>query len=187
MTQLQEHLAELDACLEACRWAGDRTAAQAWDECERADWLLWWAAITGRNSHKSIVLVSAACARTGLQYVLAGEDRPRLAIEAAERWAVDPTPQNGAAAGAAAGAARVAARVARVTGAVGWAAAARAACAAGAARWVACAAGDARWVACAAGDAARAASAAAEADWDAHQEMCQIVRSMLICPFEEVA
>lgn len=30
------------ACGEAREWAADKTAAQAWNECERADWLMWW-------------------------------------------------------------------------------------------------------------------------------------------------
>ena len=56
------------------------------DAIERADWLLWWAARTPVNLHQSLVLAACDCARTALQYVPAGEDRPRLAIEAAERW-----------------------------------------------------------------------------------------------------
>ena len=105
MTQLQTHLADIDACVDACGWAGDRTAQQAWDECERADWLLWWAARTSLNSHQAIVRAACSCARRALIYVPAGEDRSRLAIEAAERWADDPTETNRLAAAAAAGAA----------------------------------------------------------------------------------
>jgi len=30
------------ACRQAREWATDKTAAQAWNECERADWLMWW-------------------------------------------------------------------------------------------------------------------------------------------------
>ncbi|HUU15387.1 MAG TPA: hypothetical protein VM182_16980 [Terriglobia bacterium] len=172
MTQLQEHLAELDACSEACRWAGDRTAAQAWTECERADWLLWWAAETERNSHQQIVVATAACARTVLQYVATDDRRPLLAIEAAERWAEEPSEWNRAAAEAAARDARAARDAAE---AAAWAARA-ARDAAEAAAWAAA------WAArAAARDAAEAAA------WAAHQEMCRIIRSMLVCPFEEVA
>ena len=146
VTQLQEHLSELGACLEAREWAGDRTPQQAWGECERADWLLWWAARTERNSHQRIVLAVAACVRTTLRYVPAGEDRPRLAIEAAEQWAADPTEENRAAAETAGAAAETAA----------WAAGA------------------------AAETAAETAGAAAETA--AHRKMCQIIRSMLVCP-----
>jgi len=41
----------------------------------------------GSNGRRRLVLAACACARRGLQYVPMYEDRPRLAIEAAERWA----------------------------------------------------------------------------------------------------
>ena len=97
-SELQKHLGDIEACSEARQWAGDRTAAQAWEECERADWLLWWAARIERSGRQQVVLAAAACARTALPNVPVGEDRPRLAIEAAERWAKEPTEQNRAAA-----------------------------------------------------------------------------------------
>jgi hypothetical protein len=40
-TKLQTYLAKIDACPEARTWVGDRTAQQAWVECERGDWLVW--------------------------------------------------------------------------------------------------------------------------------------------------
>ncbi|MFH2202640.1 MAG: hypothetical protein ABIJ96_05970, partial [Elusimicrobiota bacterium] len=55
------------------------------------------------------MLAVAACVRTTLRYVPAGEDRPRLAIEAAEQWAADPTEENRAAAETAGAAAETAA------------------------------------------------------------------------------
>ena len=118
---LQEHLAHIGACAEAREWAQGKSAKQAWTKCERADWLLWWAAQTSANKHTAVVLAACACARTALKYVPAGEDRPRLAIEAAERWANAPTEANRQAAEAAARAAwAAAARAARAA----WAAAA---------------------------------------------------------------
>ena len=38
-------------------------------------------------SRKKLVLAACACARQALRFVPTGEDRPRLAIEIAERWA----------------------------------------------------------------------------------------------------
>ena len=93
-TELQKSLITLRACSEAREWAAKRTAAQAWEECERADWLLWWASKTAINSHVDIVRAACACARSVLHLVKANEDRPLLAIEAAEMWASDPTPKN---------------------------------------------------------------------------------------------
>ena len=104
-TPLQQHLESLQACAEAIAWAGDRTARQAWDECPRADWLLWWAAKTPANTRSEIVLTVRVCVRRALRFVAAGEDRSRLAIEAVERWARDPSEVNRLAAAQAAEAA----------------------------------------------------------------------------------
>lgn len=38
----QDYLNENFACVQAREWAAGKTAAQAWNECERADWLMWW-------------------------------------------------------------------------------------------------------------------------------------------------
>src|ERR1700674_5812415 len=148
---LQEHLASLDACQAARDWAVDKTASQAWQECDRADWMLWWSARTKKNTKQQIVLAACDCARLVLHLVTVGEYRPRLAIEAAEKWATNPNPTvENAAADAARAAAYAAAR-----------AAARAAADA-AARAAADAAADApRAAADAAADAARAAADAA--------------------------
>ena len=41
----------------------------------------------GSDGRRRLVLVACACARRGLQFVPMHEDRPRLAIDTAERWA----------------------------------------------------------------------------------------------------
>ena len=102
-TELQEHLASIQACDEARTWAGDRTPQQAWDESPRADWLLWWAAKTETNSRQEVVRAACLCARRALRYIPPGELRPLRAIEAAERWADEPSPSNAAAAAAGCG------------------------------------------------------------------------------------
>ncbi len=79
------------------------------------------------------VLASIECARAVLRFVPLGEDRPRLAVEAAERAVREPSPETRAAARAAANAADAAARTAADSDAAGtWAAAAESA---GAAAW----------------------------------------------------
>ena len=90
-TTLWQHLESLRACKEAMSWIGARTAREAWDQCPRADWLLWWAARTPANTRMQLVRAAAACARTALVFVPDGEDKPRLAIEAAENWAASPS------------------------------------------------------------------------------------------------
>ena len=84
-------LEELGACSEAIVWAKrQESASAAWKNCRRADWMLW---LLGRlsgppesESRKRLVLCSCECARTALQYVPSGEDRPRICIETTERW-----------------------------------------------------------------------------------------------------
>lgn len=136
-TEFLELLAQLKACEEAVAWVGSRDLATAWRECERADWMLWLAARLN-VSRQQIVLAACACAETALKYVYEGEDRPRLAIEAARKWALGPIVSSAAAAAAAKEAA--------------WAAS-----------WAAAAAREAAWAATRAAEACSAAEAAAEA------------------------
>ena len=84
-----ESLRKLNACDEAMKWARSQPSAKkAWEACERADWLLWIAGRMAKTlaARRRFVSASCACARTALKHASAGEDRPRLAIEAAERW-----------------------------------------------------------------------------------------------------
>ena len=82
-----EILRKYGACDEAIAWAESQpNAATAWAACERGDWLLWLAARVNLD-RKLLVQAACACARQALQYIRPGEDRPRLAIEAAEAWA----------------------------------------------------------------------------------------------------
>ena len=37
----QEKLIKMDACEPAVEWVGSKTLREAWDTCERADWMLW--------------------------------------------------------------------------------------------------------------------------------------------------
>ena len=88
---LQEHLKSIDACAPARKWAGDRTARQAWDECEYPDWLIWWV-VRARpewRQRAALLLVRELRARTldraGELYGVSA-----AALDAAEAWALDP-------------------------------------------------------------------------------------------------
>ena len=83
----REYLVSLDACAESVEWVGDKTLAEAWATCERADWMLWLVSKIDGSYTPRLRLAACACARTSLKYVPAGEDRPRLAIKCAERYA----------------------------------------------------------------------------------------------------
>ena len=163
MTKLQQHLADIGACPKACKWAGDRTPEQAWNESPRADWLLWWAGEREVDRRK-LVRAACLCARRALRFVPAEELRPLKAIETAEAWCEGKaTPEN-------------------TTSALRAQARAEAAAAAAAAAWEAeAAAWAAAWAAEAweAEAAARAAARAAE-----HLELCKLVRSVI--PFEDL-
>ena len=79
-------LRKMDACAPAVKWARQYPDAKsALESCERPDWMFWLARERGVD-RRIIVRAACACARTALQFVQAGEDRPRLALEAAERW-----------------------------------------------------------------------------------------------------
>ena len=78
-------LTKLKACKPALDWVGDKTIEQAWNECQRGDWLLWLAAKLDID-RKILVYAASQCARTSLQYVPIDEKRPLIAIETAERW-----------------------------------------------------------------------------------------------------
>ena len=79
-------LEQLDACSEAIRWVETQeTIEQAWQNCERGDWLLW---LIGKLDidRKRLVLATCQCARLSLHFIPEDESRPKIAIETAERW-----------------------------------------------------------------------------------------------------
>ena len=109
-------LADWRACEEGVAWAKGKMPKVAWETCPRGDWLIWAA---GKAGISPMLLVKAIipAARRSLVHVPAGEDRPRLAIEAAERCLEHPTPENRSAAYAAASAAYAAWSAADAAGA----------------------------------------------------------------------
>ncbi len=172
---LSQLLERIDACGEARAWAKGKSSKRAWDTCERGDWMIWLLTNSVMTQDERLLhLLACDIAETVLHLVPAGEDRPRLAIEAArgfangtvtrEQMAAARAAARDAAWAAARDAARAAARDA-ARDAVWSAAEAAAGAAARDAAWAA--ARDAAWAA--AGDAAEAAarSAAWAAAWSA--------------------
>jgi hypothetical protein len=97
MTTILETLKTHDPCPGGRDYLDDQTdPVAAWDNCQRPDWMLWAAAVLGVDC-RLIVRAAAMCARTALKYVPIGENRPLAAIEAAERWAENPTEKAAAA------------------------------------------------------------------------------------------
>src|SRR5208283_4061809 len=119
-----------ETCSPAVAWCLTQPSYEvAWEACARPGWLLW---LAGRltTDPRLIVLAACACARTVLHLVAAGEERPRIAIEAAEAWCRGESAAAAAAAFAAANAAYYAAYAAAAAAADAADAAAAAAAAA---------------------------------------------------------
>jgi hypothetical protein len=174
--KLRQFLISRSACPAFMDWLGKRDSAQMWAECRRPDWLLWWAGQA--VSRQELVLAACDCAETALRYVSEVEDRPRLAIETARRWA------RGEATVKEVDAARVAAISAYIN--AGYAASFAALTA-----YATPAPFAAHSAAVAAKEAARAAAhapnAAAAANDAAYAEMCQLIRQRWPeCPLPEV-
>ena len=79
----KEELQKLNACEEAIEWVGDRTLEQAWNECERGDWMLWFAQMK-RVDIRKITLAKARFVRLVMH--LMKDERNRNAVEVAERF-----------------------------------------------------------------------------------------------------
>lgn len=79
----REELTKIDACKEAIEWVGDRTLEQAWNECERGDWMLWLAQKNGVDI-RPLTLAKARCAK--LVVHLMEDERSVKAVEIAERF-----------------------------------------------------------------------------------------------------
>lgn len=62
---MKSKLIQLGVCRESIEWCGNRTPQQAYEECERGDWLLWMAIKCGVNQ-KIVALTACACADTVL-------------------------------------------------------------------------------------------------------------------------
>ena len=77
---------ERGACREARAWLATQSDPRAaWEACERPDWMIECAYQRGVRP-EIFVRIACDCARTVLWLVPEDEDRPWLAIEAAERW-----------------------------------------------------------------------------------------------------
>ena len=60
----KELLKKLNACTEAIEWVEDRTVEQAWQDCERGDWMLWFYAKQYPEKIIELTLAKGHCANT---------------------------------------------------------------------------------------------------------------------------
>jgi hypothetical protein len=168
---LAKTLREMNACSDAVIWVKDRNLTTAWNECERADWMLWLCGrMVGKEgwpTRQKLVLAACDCAETAKQYWRKGDKRPANAIKTARAWA------------------RGKATIKKVRNAyaAAYAAAAdadaAAAYAAAAYAYAAAAAAYAYAAAAAAYAAYYAAYAAKKAKHETHLKMCKLIRKRL--------
>lgn len=88
--QAIEVLEKFSACTESLEWfmRSRCEPKQAWNQCSNPDWLIWLAETLRIDSHK-ITLVACECAKAVLHLIPEDEERPRLALELAEKWFTD--------------------------------------------------------------------------------------------------
>lgn len=85
-------LKRLKPCSDALKWAMQySTVEEAWGACNRGDWLLWYAARVNLTPERHKNLVRAACliAKTRLDKVASGDNRPSHAITVTLAWTDD--------------------------------------------------------------------------------------------------
>ena len=74
------------ACEEAVRWIAQYdTLEEAWEHCERADWMLWALSVINYVNDKQLRLFACACARDVWDKLT--DERSRNAVRVAERYA----------------------------------------------------------------------------------------------------
>ena len=158
MNILQTKLKELDACDDAIEWAKDYdNLQQAWDNCQRGDWMIWLINKMEWSNDKDLRLMAVAFARQ-VQHLM-NDQRSINALDVAQRYANGETTVDELKAAWAA--ARAAWAAARAAGAAAWAA------------W------DAAWAAARAARAAEAEARAAEAAGAAEADQANIIRQYL--------
>jgi len=104
------NISYLSPCRAAAEWLETQPdVVTSWNTCHRGDWMMWLLIKLPVAKEVSVTL-ALRLARSVLHHMPAGEDHPRLAIEAAEKWLAEPTDDTRTAARAAARAAHAVAR-----------------------------------------------------------------------------
>ena len=93
---LTSQLVAIGACREALRWVNNRgitTLQEAWEQCQRADWLVWLAARVG-VPETTLVLLLTLLARPVVPQILPGHKRLLECLALAEAWARGEVPSD---------------------------------------------------------------------------------------------
>lgn len=60
----KDKLIELNACKSAITWVGDKTLTEAWEKCERGDWMLWLYSKLYPENIRELTLAKGHCSNT---------------------------------------------------------------------------------------------------------------------------
>lgn len=80
----KELLLSINACPEAIRFADGKTIKQAWETCNRGDWMLWFYSKQFPNDIRKITLAKAYCANTVCH--LMNDERSKHAVDVAIKF-----------------------------------------------------------------------------------------------------
>jgi hypothetical protein len=96
---IEEFIDAHKPCESGDEWLRTQPSLEAaYHACENPSWLLWAIGEVCPLNQAQSVTIAARCARLVLHLVPTGEERPRLAVEAAEAWLAEPTGERAAAA-----------------------------------------------------------------------------------------
>ena len=87
---LSEELKKLNACNDAIYWTEGKTYKQAWEECDDAEWLMWY--LAHKLSKNRIIFLAAKCAESVLHIYEAkhpNDKRVRACIQACFDYSED--------------------------------------------------------------------------------------------------
>lgn len=71
---LIQKLKEIDACQQATEWAEGKTEAEAWDTCNRADWMVFYLSATKKADLRTIVKLKVLIVDQVKDLVFDGDD-----------------------------------------------------------------------------------------------------------------
>jgi len=82
--EFNNYLKNADACERAIDWSNGKSLREAWEQCERGDWLLWLYSNLFPENKRQITLAKGLCAKT--VYGLMTDKRSRDAVDVAIRF-----------------------------------------------------------------------------------------------------
>ena len=79
-------LERIEACQEAIDWVENKTFKEAWQTCERGDWMLWFAQANKLCGIRILTLAKARCAKLVIH--LMKDERSKNAVYVAEQYGI---------------------------------------------------------------------------------------------------